>query len=215
MSYYSETTEIQRMFEKDIRDKKRTGRGIHNRKGIRGYVGKVKFAYDIMSRKDKYNHRKGGKITVSNMFDTILPKKEFFELELNDQKNRLAYWQRNNSVKEVQQKMGIAAGTYYKLLDELEIPRERAPRKNAGRKKGKGKTNLNPQKKLPPVEEKKEEKQPEKEEKTVQKLITNGLYLEWNGQYEPGEIQKICDKVNLIVDGEESKYRVHVSISEV
>jgi hypothetical protein len=61
---------IEKEFYADIKDKKRTGAGIFSCKGKRGDVGKMLLPSDIMSRKDKYNHRKAGKCVTTNMYDT-------------------------------------------------------------------------------------------------------------------------------------------------
>ena len=98
-------TEASDLFYNEVREKKRTASGVHSKTGKNGYVGKMLFPSDIMSRKDKYNHRKAGKIVTSNIYDTILTKDEFNKLENYEKKNMLQYWRNTYSMTEIKKGM--------------------------------------------------------------------------------------------------------------
>ena len=69
MSYFSEA---EKLFNQEVRDKKRTASGVHSKTGKNGYVGKMRFPSDIMSRKEKYNYRKAGKVVTNNYMKKLL-----------------------------------------------------------------------------------------------------------------------------------------------
>jgi hypothetical protein len=61
--------EIAKMFREDVRDKKNIGRNIFNRAATRkGKISKMMFPVDFMSKKDKKEYIKGGKVMVSNIY---------------------------------------------------------------------------------------------------------------------------------------------------
>jgi hypothetical protein len=56
--------------------------------------------------------------------------------------------------------------------------------------------------------------QPQEIEKPIQKLITKGLHLEYNDDYTAEQLNKIFTKLQLLVDGEESKFSLSISLTE-
>lgn len=59
---------IERMFQSEVRDKKRTASGIHHRASRRGYIrGGVKTPSDYLSKKEK--NKLNGEVKVYNMFE--------------------------------------------------------------------------------------------------------------------------------------------------
>ena len=101
-------SEAEKLFNQEVRDKKRTASGVHSKTGKNGYVGKMRFPSDIMSRKEKYNYRKAGKVMTTNMYDEILTVEEFEQLETQEKRNRLSYWRNIYTNKEILEAMGIA-----------------------------------------------------------------------------------------------------------
>lgn len=203
--------EVHKMFYADIRDKKRTGSNIHKRTGKRGYVGKMRMPSEIMSRKDKYNYRKAGKVVTSNYFQEILYIDDFLNLDKTDQKNRLTYWRENFSNKEIIQAMGTYNKQFYDLIEELKVPAKR-------RIYGTRKTETGTKKVLieaPAIKEEKEaapepQEEPKKEE--PQEILINGLSLQYTGTFSAETIQKQINKFDVLLDGETDDFYVEIKI---
>ena len=50
-------SEAERLFNDEVRDKKRTASGVHHKAGKNGYVGKMRFPSDIMNKKEKRKYK--------------------------------------------------------------------------------------------------------------------------------------------------------------
>jgi hypothetical protein len=206
-------SEEHKLFLDDVRDKKRTASGVHSKTGKRGYVGKMRFPSDIMSRKDKMRHRRAGKVMTTNIFDTILPMDEFKVLETHEKKNRMQYWRANNTIKEIQKQMGISNYDYYLIIDELELPKNRTTSnkvKRQGTKKPKAS-----QKEEQPVAIQPTAVAPAKQQQeVVQEVIVNGLNIIFNGTYSAEKIEKQLTKFMLLLDGEEDDFYVEMKLMQ-
>lgn len=200
-------------FLEEVREKKKAANGVHSKTGKRGYVGKMLFPSDIMSRKDKIKHRRASKITMSNLFDTILSLDEFKNLETHEQRNRLQYLRQKYTIKEIQQGMGISNKTYYDIIEELGLPKDR--RNSKPRKPRTASTsvkNTTPDElalELPTIAiQAIQEPTPE----PVQEIIVNGLHLRFNGTYSPDMIQKQLLKFATILDEESDDFYCELTL---
>lgn len=167
----------------------------------------MKFASDFMSRKEKIEHRKAGEVMTTNIFDTILTIDEFNKLETYEKKNRMQYWRSKFTIKEIFGSLGIAQATYYKILAELELPRDRS----ASQKEKKTRTSKSVaviSKNIPTAEA------PAAAPAPVQEIILNGLNLSFNGTYDAELIQKQLLKILTLLDGEEGKYYVEMKLMQ-
>lgn len=205
-------SEAQKLFLNEVRDKKRTASGVHHKTGKNGYVGKMRFPTDLMSRSEKIKHRKAGKVVISNMYEEIISIEDFEKLEKSEQKNMLAYWRNVYSNKEITNGLGIWNNRYYKLVAELELPK--APRINRESPKRKAKAkqasaNISPPE--APEEPKTPIEAPEKKE-PVQEVIVNGLHLVFNGTYSPELIQKQLSKFELLLEGEDDDFYIELKL---
>lgn len=208
-------SEAEQVFHEEVREKKRTASGVHHKTGKRGYTGKILFPTDFMSRKEKYNHRKAGKCVTTNLYDSILTKEEFDQLEQQEKRNRMIYWRTNFSNKEIQKAMGIANSPYYKIVDSLDLPK--APRTHSEKQKRKATIKTTAKKSLLDfAEEIKEEvlPEPKAEEPKVQEIIVNGIHLAFNGTYSPEQIIKQLSKFELLLDGEEDDYYIELKLMQ-
>lgn len=205
-------SEAEKLFHEEVREKKRTASGVHHKTGKRGYTGKILFPTDFMSRKEKYNHRKAGKILSTNLYDSILTIDEFEQLETHEQRNMLQYWRTTYSNAEIKSKMGIHNSRYYGLVADLGLPK--APRTNKNEiPKRKAIAKTAPKKTLLDfVDEVAEEKAPPKPE--VQEVIVSGIHLVFNGTYSPEQIIKQLSKFELLLDGEEDKYYIELKLMQ-
>lgn len=212
-------SEVATMFEKDIRDKKRTGSGIHHRTGTRGYVGKMLFPSDFMSRKEKYNHRKGGKVVTSNMYDTILPYIEFKELPEDQKKQHLTAYRNKFTNKDIVTTWGISQNTLYKLVKDLKLPKASYSRPNRTSKKAPAKT-IKAEDKGTPVEAYiVEEKLPELIQNQLNTKLNSiededGFSFKIKGTYNTEKLIKRLENLSLILNDEESEFVVDIKIKE-
>lgn len=206
-------SEAEQSFNEEIRDKRKGLSGVRGKTGKKGYVGKMLFPSDIMSRKDKYNHRKAGKLVISNLYKEILTIDEFRKLETEEQKNMMLYWRNEYTNGEIKEAMGIANSPYYKLVAELGLPKApRGPIKNKSRA---AKT------KIVAAAPKKEEVAPTAApeaiaapETPVQEVLVNGMYLVFNGSFSPAHIQNQILKFASMLDGEEDEFYIELKLMQ-
>lgn len=205
-------SEAEKVFMEDIREKKKAASGVHSKTGKRGYVGKMLFSYDMMSRKEKYNHRKGGKILTTNLFDQIQTIDEFNQLETHEKKNRMQYWRNNNTIKEIQESMGISNKRFYDLITDLDLPKDRSAKRPKQRRKALTKivsdkqdaqlnfqaleTALEPMPAAPPIQE----------------IMVDGLHVIFNGTYSAEKIEKQLTKFMLLLEGEEDEFYIELKL---
>lgn len=205
-------SEAEQCFFEDVREKKKAASGVHSKTGKNGYTGKILFPTDIMSRKEKYNHRKAGRVMTTNMYEEILPIDEFEKLETYEQRNRLAYLRGMKSAKEIQKEMGVNSKRYYEIVAELNLPK--APRLKAGetpkKRTAKPKTVLEGSKMGAIAIQSSLDLEPE----PVQEIIVSGLHLTFNGTYSADHIIKQLLKYGALLEGEEDKYYVELKLMQ-
>jgi hypothetical protein len=202
-------SEAEQCFIEDIREKRKAANGVHSKTGKNGYTGKILFPTDLMSRKEKYNHRKAGKILTTNLYDTILPIAEFEKLEPYEQRNRLAYIRGMKGAKEIQAEMGINSKRYYEIVAALNLPK--APRTKGGdttTRTAKVKTTageikataitIQPELDLTPI--------------PAEKVIEDGLQLTFKGTFSAEQIIKQFLKYGSLLEGEEDRYYVELKL---
>jgi hypothetical protein len=206
--------EAEQVFMQDVREKKRAASGVHSKTGSRGYVGKMLFPTDFMSRKEKYNYRKAGKCVTTNLYDNILSIDEFNNMETHEQRNWMAYWRTKYSNKEIQKEMGVNNSKYYSIVGQLGLPKaERSPRSNAAkpRKAAIKVTAVTPEPDiiLEPFET--PPSRPAAAPEPIKEII-NGLHVIFNGTYNADQISKQLTKMQLLLDGEEDNFYIELKI---
>src|ERR1700752_912623 len=117
-------SDIQIMWEQEVREKKRIGSNIYSRTGTRGYTGTIRSAHDLLKGKAKKQYEGNSKVVTTNIYDKILPKAEFYALETHIKKNMFSYWYLTHGIKAIQEGMGVGCQTVYNILDELGIERK-------------------------------------------------------------------------------------------
>lgn len=71
-------TEIEKSLKEEIREKKRIGNSIHNKKGKRGYVGTMRTPADLLTGAEKREYTQSSSVTTSNIYyDQIMSLDEF------------------------------------------------------------------------------------------------------------------------------------------
>jgi hypothetical protein len=205
-------SEVESVFMDEIQSKKKEFKDFRNAtKHKRLGKKSVMFASDFMSRKEKMKYQKAGEVLTTNMYDTILTIAEFNELEKHEKKNRLQYWRTQYSNKEIQQAMGIANSPFYKIVEELDLPkapRTHKPRTGTSTKKKESPKETSVVAAPPIVPEVKEEKQ------VVQEVIVNGLNVIFNGTYSAEKIEKQLTKFMLLLEGEEDEFYIEMKLMQ-
>jgi hypothetical protein len=213
MSYFSEA---EKLFKEEVRDKKRTASGVHSKTGKRGYVGKMRFPSDIMSRKEKYNYRKAGKVMITQMYEEIIPIEEFEELETYEQKNRMAYWRNVYTNKEITTAMGIHNNKFYKIVKMLELPKAPRVDRNEPRKGKAIKAQEAPKKAIAvnpsPIMTPEPEAKPEIKTEPVQEVLVDGIHLVFSGTYSPELIQRKLGKFELMLEDETDDFYIELRL---
>ncbi len=202
---------IEKIFKDEIREKKKIGNGaFHMRgKGVKhGFSGALRTPYHFMKTKEK--KKLDGEVSVFNMYETILPKDEFLLKDKETQKLMLTRWREIYDNTLIKKEMGISNKPYYDLCSALEIPKKRVmqpPRKNRGAK-------INKPSLIETVEQMALEV-PEKEKPEIKPIIiTKGLHLEYNGEYNSEDLNKVFTKLQLLIDGEKNNFNVSISLTE-
>ena len=205
-------SEAEKLFNQEVRDKKRTASGVHHKTGKNGYVGKMLFPSDIMPRKEKIKHRKAGKVMISNMYDEIMKIAEFEELELHEQKNRMAYWRNVYTNKEITQAMGIHNNKFYKIVKELGLPKAPRVDRNPPRKAKAIKVHETQTKAIAVESSPIRPQEPEAKPEPVQEIVVNGIHLVFNGTYSPEVIQKKLAKFELMLEDETDDFYIELKL---
>lgn len=213
MSYFSEA---EKLFKEEVRDKKRTASGVHSKTGKRGYVGKMRFPSDIMSRKEKYNYRKAGKVVTTQLYEEIMAVEEFEQLETYEQKNRMAYWRTVYTNKEITEAMGIHNNRFYKIVKRLDLPKAPRVDRNPPRR-AKGVNVQDKQEKAmavksSPIMTPEPEAKPEIKTEPVQEVLVDGIHLVFSGTYSPELIQRKLGKFELMLEDETDDFYIELRL---
>lgn len=194
-------SEAEKSFYEDVREKKKTASGVHGKTGKNGYVGKMRFPSDIMSRKDKMKYKKASKVMTTNIFDEILTLDEFEKLEDFEKRNRMQYWRTKYTNKEITTGMGIWNSKYYSIIKELDLPK--APRVEGKRKPRKAVVNM-------AESESKEISDPVNS--PISEIIINGMHIAFTGSFTSEHIQNQLLKFATLLDGESDDFYIELKL---
>jgi hypothetical protein len=150
-----------------------------------------------------------GKVTITNMYDTILHHTAFTMETEDTQKAMLTHWRDSYRNTEILKGMGISSNTLSNHLKRLDIPMK----EKGGSRRGSGKSTKLIRKEN--VSNDTSPSLPPYQEKSDTLTILDGFQLNYNGIYQAEEINKILTKLQLLVDGEENKFRMTISLSEI
>lgn len=192
---------IERMLNEEIRDKKRTGNGIHSKTGSRGYVGKMMFPSDLMKGKQKRNYVRSSEVMSWNTKE-ILPKEQFDTFDQEQQKEMLTAWRTNFTNEQIMKQMKLGQYGYYKLLDVLSI------KKDSYKQTKRKSVAITSAPKIVELVEKKPTI-----EKTTAPVFTEGLNLNVNGTYNSDTLITWLTKLQMLVEGD-GEYDVVIHLRE-
>ncbi|WP_156920616.1 hypothetical protein [Thermicanus aegyptius] len=184
--------DAKRIFLQDVKDKKRIAVGVHSRKGVRGYVGKMHTPVDFLKGKAKREYTKGGEVIVYNMFDKLMPKEEFDKLDDEQKKECLLRWRDRYSTKQIMETLNLKSYQFYRLMDKFNIPRYHG----GGPLATKTSTTSTPQ-----TDE-------------VKTNLSNGFNISLHGKYSAEKLIKRLLSISSILEGESSNFKVNITISE-
>lgn len=200
---------IEKMFNDEVRDKKRTASGVHHKTGKNGYTGTIRFISELLKGKEKREYRGTGRVRKYNMYDTIMPFTEYLELPTEEQKKILMKYRERHANKDIMQTWKISHNVFYRLVNDLDIPKtKRESPFRSGKKVG---TVPNA---LPVIKEKLEEKQMTMEI-IDKKEKENGMTLSLNGTYTADEIVRKLEKFGLILSDEPAQFKIELHIKEM
>ena len=209
---------IERIFQDDIREKRKAGSGAFHQRGHgvkHGIGGALKTPSYFMKTKEK--KKLDGEVRTFNMYTTILNWTEFELKDKETQKTLLTKWREIYPNQKIMDELAIGKSKHFNtqsfadLVNELGCP----PKIRGGSKPRKERQPRQAMTAIMPTTQ--EQKPQEEREKEIQqpiKLITNGLHLEYNGDYDAEQLSKIFTRLQLITDGEENKYTLSISLTE-
>lgn len=103
--------DIKRIYNEDIQEKKRAGRGVHNRTGKQGRVGKVTTPADLLTGKEKKSYVQPSSVTTSNIYyDQIMSLEEFKKLPKNRKMLVLDAYKRKYTASELSNHWNLTVG---------------------------------------------------------------------------------------------------------
>lgn len=224
--------EVERIFNDDVRDKRKAGSGSFHRrgKGVKhGMSGALKTPSFYMSAKEK--KKLNGEVEVTNMYTTLIPFNEFNLKDMETQKALLTKWREIYDNATIRLELGISNKAFYDLVSDLEIPKKRRVEDRNQRSKPKqAKVSVTPKPKKSLMEtmqflgEEREvlevKKEVIKEVEKVEKenapvLITTGMQLTYNKIYGEEELNTIFTKCQIMVEGENKKFQLTLSLTEI
>lgn len=120
--------DIGKLWAQEVREKKRTASGVHSKTGKRGYVGKMLFATDFMSSKERREYTKPSEVrslTLSELvYESIVPYKEFLNFDEKKQKELMEKWREHHKNNDIIEKMGIRKNDFYELINKLNVEKK-------------------------------------------------------------------------------------------
>lgn len=230
------------IFELEVKEKKRQAYLNKARTGAKGGSKSRKgmsTPYDYMNKKEK--EKLNGEVEAFNMYTTILTMDEFKLKDEETQRNLLTKWREIYDNLYIRKELGISNKTFYDLVADLKIPRktrvEGAPRgpRTSKPKQAKQKVASVTPKETPKqtlkeflAEDFAKEKAslvelvekigvpevPEKAEETPV-LVSHGITFNYDRIADVETLNRILTKCQLNIDGEPSKFRLTLSLSEI
>jgi hypothetical protein len=212
------------IFESEVRDKKnqaymnksKTGAkgGSKSRKGVRT-------TFDFLSSKEK--KKLNGEVRTHNMYETILNWTDFELKDRETQKTLLTRWREIYPNTKIMKELAVGRAkpfntqSFADVVNELGCPPKTRGQFTGERKPRKSKTvKETPKMSLLEFAETEPEKTQAIQENVIQTmLISKGLHLEYNGDYDVEALNRLFTKLQLLVDGEPSKYKISLSLTEI
>ena len=121
--------QYEKSFKEEVREKKRTGKGVRSKTGKQGRVrGGVKTPADLLTGKDKKEYTQSSPVTTSNIYyDKIMSLQEFKQLPKNRKMLVLDAYRKRFSARELAKAWALAtpSSVYYYYRSYLSSPAEK------------------------------------------------------------------------------------------
>lgn len=214
---YNNDDDIERMFNQEIRDKKRTATGIHHRASRRGYTGTIRTQVDYLKGKAKKEYTKAGEIKVSNMYDKIenVPSiKELEEMDYNTAKAIVHKIREKHTTKELAGYWKISGyGLYNKIFTKYGIDYKKGPRKAQEKAQDAKVTNQVEQLALTAAAQEPVKEVIKEVEKIVEYTFT-GFQMKFGGVYSGKQISERLVNYIATLD-QNSRYKMTFKVEEI
>jgi transposase len=195
----SEQTDL---WQEDQKEKRNAAKVSKRSVSKKGRTKRVFTALDFLTGKEKREYTKAGPITVTSLYDQILKRADFEQLEAEEQKKRLQHWRENNRSKDIQKEMGVSPNKFYEYIEQFGLPKAATT----------GKARKAKAKLVTPKETEEILKKIEQEKPAV--LDLSGLNIAYNGSYKGDDIKKILNKLDIILDGEDGEFKIELKIMQ-
>ena len=106
--------EVAQVYMQDVRQKKIVGQSAYKKPNR----SRVLLPSDLI--KD-WKYARNGRVKMYNMYNKIIPKKEFDRLPYSEAKAMMEYWRKHYSNKEIAEKMQIGLSALWRLCKSLNI----------------------------------------------------------------------------------------------
>jgi hypothetical protein len=200
--------EAEILFQQEINSKQRERHNLRSKTGSKGSSKSrkgLRTSYDFLSKKERKNL--SSEVSVKNLFDLLLTRKEFDQYPKEKQKEILTHWREIYPNSKIMEALEIKSqGTFNNFMDQLEIPKKRTYKKRIPQPKVRKESAVDVVTNGAAVDPPKRE---------TNNISLDGLLLNYNGSYSSEQLARIFTKLQLIIEGEEIKYKVSISIQEV
>jgi len=218
MKHWEKQWEVERIFNDDIREKRKAGSGSFHRrgKGVKhGMSGALRTPSFYMSNKEK--KKLNGEVKVSYMYETLVPYNEFNLKDKETQKAMLTKWRETYDNASIRSELGISNKRRVDLEDGRRKPKQAKVSVASKPKRSLMDTMEFLGEEREVLEVKKEvAKEVEKaEEKITPVLVTTGMQLTYNKIYGEEELNNIFTKCQIMVEGENKKFQLTLSLTEI
>lgn len=131
------SSEAEKAFTQEVREKKRAANGAHSMRGKRGLVGSVKTPADLLTGKARREYEASSEVITSSIFDKLIPAEKFNELTKRERMLYLHSWAKRYTVKQIGEQLGKSAAQVYNILKShgVATPRQQKQRRSPGSKK--------------------------------------------------------------------------------
>lgn len=112
-------SDISKLFHEEVREKKRAANGVHGRTGRRGYVGKMVFPSDNLSKKEKNEYAKPSDVNSYNPREDVISFTTFLTFQKRKQRLFMEYWLKDFTSEYIRDQLQISTIEFNQLLTNL------------------------------------------------------------------------------------------------
>src|SRR5690348_4418559 len=190
-----------KLFDEEIRQKQKERSSLRAKTGSKGSSSSrkgVRTPSDYMTKKEI--SKLSSEVSVKNLFDLLLSKKEFETYPEEKQTEILTRWREIYPNTKIMESLEIQSqGTFNTLLERLNVPKKRSwSRKPKEQQTRKGETKIRKEEISEVVTA-----APAESSEKMDITILDGLDLKYNGVYNSDQLGKILTKLQLLIDSEE------------